>query len=65
MADEALFDKIIITDSLTEIASDKMDGYLTHALCLDGNMEFVFNGKRLTFGDDSPQGWTCREYVRL
>ena len=45
MADEKLFDKIIITDSLSEIASEKMEGYLAHALCLDGSMEFDFNGK--------------------
>lgn len=50
MADEKLFDKIIITDSLHEIASEKMEGYLAHALCLDGSMEFDFNGKHFSFG---------------
>lgn len=50
MADEKLFDKIIITDSLSEIASEKMEGYLAHALCLDGSMEFDFNGKHFSFG---------------
>lgn len=49
MADEKLFDKIIITDSLSEIASEKMEGYLAHALCLDGSMEFDFNGKHFSF----------------
>lgn len=42
MADEKLFDKIIITDSQSEIASEKMESYLAHALCLDGSMEFNF-----------------------
>ena len=50
MADEKFFDKIIITDSLSEIASEKMEGYLAHALCLDGSMAFDFNGKHFTFG---------------
>lgn len=50
MADPNTFDKIIITDSLSEIASDKMAGYLAHALCLDGSMEFDFNGRHFTFG---------------
>ena len=29
MADEKFFDRIIITDSLSEIASEKMEGYLS------------------------------------
>ena len=42
------FNKIIITDTLSEIASPKMDGYLAHALCLEGDGEFDFNGKHFT-----------------
>ena len=44
------FNKIIITDTLSEIASPKMDGYLAHALCLDGKGEFDFNGRHFTLG---------------
>lgn len=51
MADEKFFDKIIITDSLSEIASEKMQGYLAHALCMSGRMEFDFNGKHFIFAD--------------
>lgn len=43
------FNKIIISETLSEIASEKMDGYLAHALCLDGSAEFDFNGKHFTF----------------
>ena len=42
------FNKIIVTDTLSEIASPKMDGYLAHALCLEGDGEFNFNGKHFT-----------------
>ncbi len=50
MAEEKPFDKIIITDTLSEIASEKTGGYLAHALCIGGSMEFDFNGKHFTFG---------------
>ena len=36
MADEKFFDKIIITDSMGAIASEKKARYLAHALCLVG-----------------------------
>lgn len=45
MMENKPFDKIIITNSLSEIASDKMEGYLAHALCLEGSLEFDFNGQ--------------------
>lgn len=50
MADEKVFEKVIITDSLSGIASPEMEGYLAHALCIDGCMEFCFNGKPFSFG---------------
>ncbi len=51
MANEELsvFDKIIIENTLEGVGSDRLDGYLTHALCLDGVMEFDFNGRHFTF----------------
>ncbi len=49
MADVKSFEKIIIADSLGDIASENMEGYLAHALCLEGHMEFDFNGKHFTF----------------
>ncbi len=43
------FDKLIITDNLSGIASPEMEGYLAHALCLEGHMDFDFNGRHFTF----------------
>lgn len=42
-------DKIIFTDDLGEFDRQKMSGYILHSLCLDGRMEFHFNGKRFIF----------------
>lgn len=49
MEETGLFDKIVISDTLREVASEKMEGYLAHALCLKGSMEFDFNGNHFTF----------------
>lgn len=45
----SVFDKIIIENTLEGVGSDRLEGYLTHALCLEGTMEFDFNGKRFRF----------------
>lgn len=41
-----IVDKIIIRDNLDELGGDGMSGYLLHALCLDGYMEFDFHDNR-------------------
>lgn len=47
------FGKIIITDTLKGVGSDRFDGYLTHALCYEGEMSFLFNNQqfKLSKGD--------------
>lgn len=47
--DDRYFDKIKIEDTLQGVGEDRLDGYLTHALCLDGAMDFDFNGNRFKF----------------
>ncbi len=37
--------EVVITDYITSIASDRCKSYLTHALCLEGECSFVFNGE--------------------
>lgn len=51
MADDDIrfFDKIKIEDTFQGVGEDRLDGHLAHALCLDGTMEFDFNGSRFTF----------------
>ena len=51
MADEKLFDKIVITDSLSEIASEKMEGYLAHALVLTGAWNLI-STESISFSGD-------------
>lgn len=44
MADIKAFNKIIISDTLEGVGTHELENYLAHALCVDGNMEFDFNG---------------------
>ncbi len=55
MANEevSVFDKIIIENTLEGVGSDRLEGYLSHALCLEGAMEFDFNGRHFIFS----KGW--------
>ena len=42
----AISTNVIIADTLDGIGQGKLTSYLAHALCLDGEAEFDFNGKR-------------------
>lgn len=42
----AISTNVIIADTLEGIGQGKLTSYLAHALCLDGEAEFDFNGKR-------------------
>ena len=48
MEEEKDFDKIIISDTLESVGTDKLENYLAHALCVGGAMEFDFNGNHFT-----------------
>lgn len=53
MADDKtrLFDRIIISDTLEGVREDRIEDYLTHALCLSGRMDFEFNGGAFTLAE--------------
>lgn len=40
----AISTNVIIADTLEGIGQGKLTSYLAHALCLDGEAEFDFNG---------------------
>lgn len=42
---------VVISDSISSIASDRCKEYLTHALCLGGSCSFVFNGEPFVFSE--------------
>lgn len=44
----AISTNVIIADTLEGIGQGKLTSYLAHALCLDGEAEFDFNGKRFS-----------------
>lgn len=48
MTDVVTFDKIIISDTLKGVGAGRLEDYLAHALCVDGTMEFDFNGNHFT-----------------
>lgn len=41
--------EVVITDSIAGISSDRCKTYLTHALCLEGECSFKFNGEPFVF----------------
>ncbi|MCM1140420.1 MAG: helix-turn-helix domain-containing protein [Muribaculum sp.] len=43
------FSKIVFEDTLQGVGEERLEGFLTHALCLDGCMDFDFNGNHFTF----------------
>jgi len=46
---EGKLNKIVFEDTMQGVCEDRLEGYLTHALCLDGHMEFDFNDSHYTF----------------
>lgn len=42
-------DKVIIADSLDGVGRSSLERYLTHALCLEGEATFRFNGNEFAF----------------
>lgn len=48
MEEEKDFDKIIISDTLEGVGTDRFENYLAHALCVGGAVEFDFNGNHFT-----------------
>lgn len=48
--DLPLSDKVIITDSIEGMGTERYERYLIHALCLGGSLTFDFNGNRFTLG---------------
>lgn len=48
MEEEKSFDKIVISDTLEGVGTDRFENYLAHALCVGGSMEFDFNGNHFT-----------------
>ena len=44
MADESIFDKIVLADTLEGVGTGRLENYLAHALCIGGEMDFDFNG---------------------
>lgn len=39
-------EKVVIRDSISDLGTPALEGYLVHALCTAGSMEFDFNGMR-------------------
>lgn len=50
MAEEKEFDKIILRNTIHGLGTEQYDRYLAHVLCLNGNMEFDFNGNHFILG---------------
>ena len=41
-----LNDKVVVTDTLAGIGTGHLENFLAHALCMDGEASFDFNGSR-------------------
>lgn len=48
MADESIFDKIVLADTLEGVGTGRLENYLAHALCIGGEMDFDFNGSHFS-----------------
>ncbi len=48
MDEEKNFDKIILSDTLEGVGTGNLENYLAHALCVEGAMEFDFNGNHFS-----------------